>query len=132
MVTYQAVLSIDNTGLLLRPGMTATAEIIVELIADALLVPNAALRFVPPAEPEDPEGGGGGLLGLLIPRPPGKPASMPAAPPADGSRTIWILRDGAPVSVEVRAGATDGLMTVILEGALEEGDAVITDLAGGE
>jgi HlyD family secretion protein len=132
VVTYQAVLSIDNTELLLRPGMTATAEIIVESIADAMLVPNAALRFAPPAEPEDPEGGGGGgLLGLLIPRPPGEPASMPAASPADGSRTIWILRGGAPVSVKVRAGATDGLMTVILEGALEEGVAVITEMAGG-
>jgi HlyD family secretion protein len=131
VVTYQAVLSIDNTELLFLSNVTATAEIIVESIADALLVPNAALRFAPPAEPEDPEGGGGGLLGLLIPRPPGEPASMPAASPADGSRTIWILRDGAPVSVEVRAGATDGLMTVILEGSLEEGTAVITDLAGG-
>jgi HlyD family secretion protein len=56
---------------------------------------------------------------------------MPAASPADGSRTIWILRGGAPVSVKVRAGATDGLMTVILEGALEEGVAVITEMAGG-
>ena len=47
VVTYKAVLSIDNSELLLRPGMTATAEIVVEQVKDALLVPNAALRFSP-------------------------------------------------------------------------------------
>ncbi|MGE3916731.1 MAG: efflux RND transporter periplasmic adaptor subunit, partial [Hyphomicrobiaceae bacterium] len=50
VVTYKAVLTIDNTELLLRPGMTATAEIRVTEIADALLVPNSALRYRPVAE----------------------------------------------------------------------------------
>ena len=49
VVTYKAVLTIDNSELLLRPGMTATAEIRVMDVAGAILVPNAALRFSPPA-----------------------------------------------------------------------------------
>ena len=50
VVTYKAVLTTDNSALLLRPGMTATAEIVVAHVKDALTVPNAALRFSPPAE----------------------------------------------------------------------------------
>ena len=128
VVTYEAILSIDNADLALRPGMTATSEIVVEEIGEALLVPNAALRFAPPAEPEEAEERGGGLLGLLIPRP---PEERPTAPPPgpDGSRTLWVLRDSVAAPLMVRTGATDGLMTAILEGDLAEGDLVITDLA---
>ena len=50
VVTYKAVLSTDNSDLLLRPGMTATAEIIVQQVTKALTVPNAALRYAPPAK----------------------------------------------------------------------------------
>ena len=49
VVTYKAVLSTDNSDLLLRPGMTATAEIIVQQVTKALTVPNAALRYSPPS-----------------------------------------------------------------------------------
>ena len=48
VVSYEATLSVDNREGLLRPGMTATAEIVVDERRDVLLVPNAALRFVPP------------------------------------------------------------------------------------
>lgn len=47
VVTYKGVLAVDNSGLLLRPGMTATATITVEEAKDALQVPNAALRYAP-------------------------------------------------------------------------------------
>ena len=49
VVTYQTVLTVDNAERLLQPGMTATAEITVTQVCDAVLVPNAALRFTPPA-----------------------------------------------------------------------------------
>lgn len=123
VVTYQANLSIDNHELLLRPGMTATADILVEQINDALLVPNSAFRYAPPAAPK--AGGGGGLLGLIIPRPPASTAP-PSAPLADGSRLIYVLKDGLPISVAVKTGASDGQLTAVLSGELKEGDAVIT------
>ena len=73
VVTYTAVLSVDNADLLLRPGMTATADITVETVDDALLVPNAALRWAPPAEAaREPSNRGAGLLGLLMPRRPAR------------------------------------------------------------
>lgn len=129
VVTYEAILSIDNAELLLRPGMTATAEIVVEEISDALLIPNAALRFAPPAEPEAEGDRGGGLLGLLMPRRPGDQAGTPAPAAPDGSRTIWVLRESTAEPVTIRAGATDGLRSVVLDGELAEGGLVITDLA---
>jgi HlyD family secretion protein len=129
VVTYKAILDVTNTDLLLRPGMTATADITVAKLDNVLTVPNAALRFAPPVETEN-EGGGSGLLGMLIPRRPrsGGPAG---GIDAEGMRSIWVLRDGAPAEVKVRTGRTDGSHTVITEGDLKEGDEVITDMETG-
>jgi HlyD family secretion protein len=124
VVTYKAILSVDNTDRALRPGMTATARITVEEVDDALTVANAALRYTPPAADEG-GGRGSGLLGLLIPRPPSG-SQVTTAPAADGTRTVWVLRDGTPTSLAVRTGASDGDRTVIVAGELEAGDAVIT------
>lgn len=128
VVTYKAVLAIDNADLSLRPGMTATAEITVAQVAQALLVPNAALRFAPPDDSAE-TGSGGGLLGLLIPRRPAESTVTPAAKSPDGTRTIWVLRDAVPVPVQVTLGPTDGQMTQVTAGDLAEGDLVITALA---
>jgi HlyD family secretion protein len=129
VVTYEAVLNIDNADLLLRPGMTATAEIVVDQIDDALLVPNAALRFAPPTK-EATERSGSGLLGLLIPRRPGTttPTAVAEPDPA-GWRTLWVARGGQAEPARVRAGVSDGLHTQIIEGPLAPGDRVITDMA---
>jgi len=43
-----------------------------------------------------------------------------------GRGTVWVLRNGQPVQVSVRTGATDGSYTEILGGELKEGDQVIT------
>jgi HlyD family secretion protein len=126
VVTYKAILSVDNTDRALRPGMTATSRITVEEIDDALTVSNAALRYAPAAE-EEGSSGGSGLLGLLIPRSPsGPPAST--KPAVDGTRTLWVLRDGAPVALAVRTGSSDGDRTVVVSGDLSAGDAVITGI----
>jgi HlyD family secretion protein len=119
VVTYKAILSVDNVDLLLRPGMTATADITVAQIADALTVPNAALRYAPPAAPVEEEERSG-LLGMLI-------------PDGDGARnmgddkTLWVMRGELPEEIAVVAGQSDGRMTEILEGALAPGDLVIVD-----
>jgi len=125
VVTYKAVLTVDNTELLLRPGMTATAQITVHKVESALLVPNAALRFSPPAE--DAAAQGSFLKKLL----PGMPQFRPASAPEEtgAARQVWVLRDGAPAAVAVVTGATDGNRTQIREGEIGEGEAVIIDLA---
>jgi HlyD family secretion protein len=124
VVTYKAVLTIDNTELLLRPGMTATAEIVARQVENALLVPNAALRFSPPAEKPDQQKTS--LLRRLLP---GPPRFRAESKPDDtgANRTIWILQDGIPVAVPVVVDATDGRNTVVIGGKLTEGQQVIVD-----
>jgi HlyD family secretion protein len=50
VVTYDAVLDVDNAQLKLKPGMTANCTFVYAQRDEALRVPNAALRFVPPPE----------------------------------------------------------------------------------
>jgi len=124
VVTYKAVLTTDNSELLLRPGMTATAEIAVQHIDDALLVPNAALRFSPPQSDSNEDNRS--LLSKLLPGRPNfrRPSSKQASGP---DRTIWVLRDGVPTAVPVVVGATDGRRTEIVKGDIEPGTRVIVD-----
>ena len=67
VVTYKAVLTVDNSELLLRPGMTATAQIVTQEVPDALAVPNAALRYAPPREQKSQ---GFSVTSLFMPRMP--------------------------------------------------------------
>jgi HlyD family secretion protein len=84
VVTYKAVLTTENPELLLRPGMTATAEITVEKVADALTVPNAALRFSPAAEGDARRSS---FLQKLIPGRPPFRAPSENRPPAPIARS---------------------------------------------
>ncbi|WP_245986836.1 hypothetical protein [Azospirillum thermophilum] len=124
MVTYKAVLTVDNAELLLRPGMTATAEINVQTVTNALLVPNAALRFTPAVEQAAPSGG---LLKRLMPgMPQFRPASQNEA--AGPARSVWLVGgDAQPVQVPVTVGASDGKRTEIVKGEISEGRPVIVD-----
>jgi len=125
VVTYKAVLRVDNEALLLRPGMTATAEIVVNQVKDALLVPNAALRFSPPMD-ETSEKQKQSLINMILPRRP--TFRKPSEREGTGvSRVVWILQDGAPADVPVTVGATDGARTEILGGDVKAGQPVIVD-----
>lgn len=125
VVSYLTVLGVNNDDLSLRPGMTATAEITTTHVRDALLVPSGALRFTPP-ETAAPKARGG-LTGMLLPR---MPHSAPKSATVSGMQRVWVLRNGQPVAVNVKAGATDGRQTQIVGGELRPGMAVITELAG--
>lgn len=127
VITYEAVLNVDNEDLSLRPGMTATATIVVEEVKDALLIPNAALRFSPPLR--DEAGPSGSLLGRLFPRP---SRSTPKNRREPGSmkkqQQVWIVSDGEPVAVPITTGATDGIMTELVQGNLEPGTPLIVEM----
>ena len=117
VVTYEAQLEVDNQELLLRPGMTATADIAVQRSENVLLVPNAALRYTPPATLEAPAAAGNAsLVGRLMWRSPTTPRRVPEAARA-GAR-VWLLRDNEPVSIPVTVGETDGTSTEITAGEL--------------
>jgi HlyD family secretion protein len=129
VVTYETVLKVDNTDLSLRPGMTATADITVKKVENAILVPSAALRFSPPVQEE--EKSSTGLVGALLPRPPrGTPQRTDTNTNGKQQRT-WILKNGQLSAVTVTTGATSGLMTEILTGDLQPGMEVVVDTITG-
>lgn len=121
VVTYKAVLAVENPDLTLRPGMTATATITVAEETGALLVPNAALRWAPPKVASGQ--GASGLAGLILP----SPASRNPPQAVGSGKSVWVLKDAVPVEVSVELGATDGRNTHVSGAGLAEGDAVITD-----
>jgi HlyD family secretion protein len=122
VVTYQTVLQVDNSARLLQPGMTATAEVTVTQVSDAVLIPNAALRFTPPAASTASQGGF-----RLLPRPPGsqrRDRSADDLPPR-----VWTESATGLKAIEVALGPSDGRVTVLREGSLPPGTDVIVDLA---
>ena len=127
VVTYKTVLSVANDDLALRPGMTATARIVTANRENALLVPNAALRFSPPTTSAAKSSGS--ILSRLLPRPPQprkqQQAQAVAAPGA--AKQVWVLRDGQPSAVNVQTGVSNGRQTEITGGELQAGMAVIVD-----
>lgn len=131
VVTYKAILTVNNDDLLLRPGMTATADIVVQSVKDALLVPNAALRYSPPAP--SAQGSGGSILSRLFrtPRPPGagRGRNQEGDAAQRQGRAIWVLRGEQAQRITVVSGATDGQFTIVTSGDLKEGDKLITSAA---
>jgi len=126
VVTYKTILKVDNRDLLLRPGMTATAHIMVNEDKNALLVPNAALRFSPPVTTATKNEGG--LLSNLMPRPP-QPTKTTIPSALGKEQRVWVLKDGQPDPVDVKTGQTNGIVTAITAGALQPGMSLITDTA---
>jgi HlyD family secretion protein len=141
VVTYDAVLRVDNKNGKLRPGMTASVRAISQRHDGVLRVPNSALRFRPtadllPDKPEGPRGGsGGGWSG-------GGGAGGGQRPPRGGGGAAdgkgpgrWAKAytpSGQKVSlVRFRPGISDDEYTEVLAGGLKEGDEVVLEASGG-
>jgi HlyD family secretion protein len=135
VVSYAATLAVSNANFQLRPGMTATADIVTTQKNDVLLVPNAALRFKPSTADGSAASGSGGIAGALVPRRPrtGGGADKSATVSRGGRQTVYIKgADGTPTPVGVTTGETNGSLTEITGGDLKAGMEVITgQLANG-
>jgi HlyD family secretion protein len=145
VVTYDAVIDVDNPELKLKPGMTANVTFVYAEKDDVLKVPNAALRFRPPPSllaASGAKGGSGpgrpgpGPGGAASPAPGGGRSPNPGAGARPGAeaadrRTIWTLDGEQPQSQRIRVGISDGSQTEVLEGEVKAGDTVITDVSGG-
>ena len=106
VVTYDAVVEVPNSDLKLRPGMTATAQIITGVLANTLIVPNAALRFTPPKSKEEKINASQETSKL-------------------NEKSVWILKEKKPSSINVKVGKSDGISTAITSPNLKAGDKVI-------
>jgi HlyD family secretion protein len=159
VVTYDAVIDVDNKDRTLRPGMTASVTFVLAQVADAVKIPNSALRFKPTKEQQTAmreqfgggsggsgrgsgrrgasgsDGTGGGSGGSGGGRRPD--AATSASSTAVGSKRdfgdkkpVYKLEDGKPKMVLVKPGLTDGSSTEMLEGDLKPGDLLITEISG--
>ena len=127
VVSYLTVLEVGNDDLSLRPGMTGTAEITTLTRDNALLVPNAALRFTPPVTTAGQQKkSSGSVMRALMPRPPRQVPKVQVKANS-GTPRVWVLRDGRPVAIDVKTGATNGRLTEITAGDLKAGMEVITE-----
>ncbi len=140
VVTYPVIVEVANPDLTLRPTMTANVSIDVARVADAIRIPNAALRWRPESPPGTTaeervarmgEGQGTAAAARQLEQSRGA-AGGGAARRGRGSRpqTIYKLAPGKedPMPVEVRTGISDGRVTQVVSGEIEPGDAVVTGL----
>ena len=128
VVTYDAVLDVQNEDGRLKPGMTANVTFVYAEAKDVLVVPNAALRFRPPTEAVDSSGKKGARgAGSHAPGGNGPPPGGGNAAKRDEDPTrkrIYLVRNDQAVSVRVTTGVTDGSNTEISSPDLKEGDEV--------
>ena len=112
VVTYDAVIDVDNSALKLKPGMTANVSFVVAERPHVVRVPNAALRFQP--DPKLLE-----QIGI---------ESHPVAATAT-AKDAWVLRANRPILERIDVGISDETETEIARGDIHDGDTLITDMA---
>jgi len=175
VVTYDAVIDVDNKELNLRPGMTANVTFVLEQVEDAIKIPNAALRFKPSRDqmmaifekfgggPRGRRGSGNGNgnggngsgqrgSGERVARGERNGSAAPNGSGTDGSggrqadamtsasggamraqgdrKPVWKLVDGKPKMTFIKTGLTDGSTTQMIDGDLQPGDQLITEIQG--
>ncbi len=129
VVTYDAVIDVDNPDLKLRPGMTANVIVVYDERQKVLAVPNAALRFRPPPSLVASVGTAGtaGTAASVDAQPHHRPHGAAGASDTPEARSIWIMAGATPHVVSVHTGLTDGTITEVVDGDLKEGDEVVVD-----
>ena len=138
VVTYNAIIEVDNAELKLRPGMTASVSVIFSERTDVLAVPNSALRFNPPPEanaptpPKTARKGRDGAARDSAAREgargnPGKDGAGKDGGDGVESKTLWIPKGTSVEYVSVKLGLSDGNYSELLETTLKEGDKVVID-----
>jgi HlyD family secretion protein len=130
VVTYEALLSVDNADLALRPGMTATATITTANRTGAIMVPYAALRFTPPMPAKDEDEpsarrGPPGLMGMMMPRFNGNRGARQTPLQAGAPGRVWVMDDRRPRAIPVEVGLLDGQRAEVIAEGIEEGTDVI-------
>ena len=142
VVTYDAVIDVDNPDLKLKPGMTANVTFVYAEKSDALRVPNAALRFRPTADLAR-SAASGSPVGSSSAEPAPAASERPRGQRGPGGgrsgprdepevRTVWVLDGLEPRSVRIRTGISDGSLTEVTEGELQVGDSLVTEMTGVE
>jgi HlyD family secretion protein len=116
VVTYDAVIDVDNSDMALRPTMTANVTFTYATKPDVVRLPNAALRFKPDAA----------TVAAMVD---GSGAALPSRDDlAVDRRVVWVAAGGGRASPRVvRIGISDGMQTELVEGDVRPGDAIVSE-----
>jgi HlyD family secretion protein len=106
VVTYDVVVTVDNSDIKLKPGMTANVSVITAEKKDIVKMPNAALRF--------------------------RPSGMTKTKQPQKGAAVWILENGKPKRLPVTIGISDGNFTELVSGELKEGQDIIIEEAAAK
>lgn len=126
VVTYTVVIDVDNSDLKLLPYLTADVYFEVDDRKDALLVPNAALRFRP--TPEQIAGDSSNEDSDTRSSPSARPGRGDKdAESSTNSGRVWQVVPGTATvrPVEIQTGPSDMAFTEITGGDLHEGDEIV-------
>jgi HlyD family secretion protein len=152
VVTYDAVVDVDNGDARLKPGMTANVTFVYAERKGVLRIPSAALRFRPPEELLAGAARGDAIGGkkkkkhkaekeaaaaTLASAPPSSAPPSTSAPTSASSaattKSVWVLDGDKLKEVQVEIGVSDGSKVEVRSGGLGEGDELVTDaVAKGE
>jgi HlyD family secretion protein len=111
VVTYDTIVSVNNSALKLKPGMTASTSILVATKEQVMKVPNAALRYTPSSAPKGDSG---------------KKAPDGKKPSEKSGAQVWLLERGKLKQAVVKPGIADDNFTEISSDAVKEGMEVVT------
>jgi HlyD family secretion protein len=142
VVSYTVVVAVENSDGKLLPGMTATVEFVTGSVSNALLVPNAALRFRPTeamltelraeqasrqSRPDDRERAQSGADRNSTAR-----RGNGSARRAANAAMLWHLDDAGTLEMaRARTGITDGQRTQVEGEELREGMQIIVGVTQG-
>lgn len=119
IISYETKILVDNKALLLRSGMSATANILVQTEKDTQTIPISALYYEPPKIKTSQKSFS---FGQNPPRPPSNRISTAKKI----GKTIYILKDDVPTPLEVEVGINDGINAQIISPKLDENALIIT------
>jgi HlyD family secretion protein len=109
VVTYLAVMDVDNSELLLKPGMSADADVIIETLNDTFIVSKAALLYIPVKPTTSGLFGSGKREKVVI----------------DPKPHVWLLENGLPKKVYVKVLGSSGSDSAVSSEELNKGDPLI-------
>jgi HlyD family secretion protein len=115
VVTYTVVISVDNSSGRLLPYLTVRLQFEVEKREQVLLVPSAALRWQPREQNVVPEER---KTYALAPN-----RHLRSQDEAGG--VLWIRRGDFVKPARVKVGLSDGIVTEVSEGGLNEGAEIV-------
>lgn len=116
IISYEVTTFVDNSKLLLRPGMSATATIKTASVKDALIIPYQALLFNPNKKAES-------STSIPMMGPPKR--SRRSYSSVGNKASIWILENGEPKQVEIDVGITNGKSAQVLSSNISKDSIII-------